>query len=638
MTDIFGIEESTKFAKAVARSEGITVKQSEGASTPISDKRGNIHIGVPSIYNHDEYMGSLHQEISKQTKDMSFFHKVELEPDSLQAVAKDFIQAQRTEYHMHGEYEGRDRILSDSYSRTVQAAGGVPHIVDEMTKVNPTLAAMMFIGNEMRNEWQGYEHCECPDELEEEVRRLQFIDEEWLSLETEDDLRTLLHRVEHEPPPPPEEGDGEGDDGDGSDGSDGKGGGSGGGGEGDPGSTDDSSQDDNEAGEGDDGGSGQSGEDSSPESEDEEQQGEGEGSPEDTEDSEDGEGQSPESQRDPEVEGEDDDTGEEQRSDNPEGDDGDQQSAAGTPDNSVGAGQGGTMLENMGLTQKPIESTTELSAREPRTPYQPRSNDLEEFDVTKWQVNNCAYGEGIKKTLGTFTLSKKVKKYLISVSQIGYQYGMKRGKLCSKSVSRIYAGHNQPRIFKQRLTAKIEQDTALFMLGDVSGSMSNERYYTSASCQIAMSEVMQTLKIPHSMMQFSTGGRGRAHYIMKHFEERYVSRDKLIDRYGNGKIYMGCNADGEAVTAAAQVLARRPEKNKILIVLSDGNPAYGRGDDEQFLVDTVKSIEDSGLMHIIGVGIQTHNITHYYSESKVINELTELEGVLLGLLKKNILK
>jgi len=633
-SSIFGIEESTKFAKAVAKAEGITVRQTEGNHVPISDKRGNIHIGVPSIYNHAEYMGSLHREISKQTKDMSFFHNVEMQEGSLQAVAKDLIQSQRTEYHMHGEYEGRDRILSEQYSRTVDRAGGMKEIVRKMAEVNPTLAAMTFIGNEMRNEWQGYEHCECPEELEEEVRRLSFIDEEWLSLETEEELRTMLHRVEHEPPPPPEESDGDGDsDGD-SEGSDGAGESSGDSGEGEGGG---------ESGES----SGLDGDDSSEDSGEEGEDSEGKGEPPEGDDQSDEEESDESGENLPgDADGEEPPPEPEQGSeretpacnDNSEGSDGDQRSSKGTPDNSVGAGQGGTLLEDMGLTQKPVESKYDIGDSEVSPPYQPRANDLEEHDVTKWQANNNAYGEGIRKTLGSFTLSKKVKKFLISVSQTGYQYGMKRGKLCSKSVSKIYTGQNQPRIFKQRMTAKIEQDTALFMLGDVSGSMSRERYFTSASCQIAMSEVMQTLRIPHAMMQFSTGSKGRAHYTMKHFEERYVSRDKLLERYSNGNIYMGCNADGEAVTAAAQQLARRPEKNKILIVLSDGNPAYGYGDDEQYLMDTVKNVEESGVMHIIGVGIQTHDITKYYSESKVINDLRELEGVLLGLLKKNILK
>lgn len=100
---------------------------------------------------------------------------------------------------------------------------------------------------------------------------------------------------------------------------------------------------------------------------------------------------------------------------------------------------------------------------------------------------------------------------------------------------------------------------------------------------------------------------------------------------------MGCNADGEAVTAAAQYLARRPEQNKILIVLSDGHPAHGNNDD-QFLKDTVREIEQSKSMDIMGIGIQSDAPKRFYSNYRVVNQLDELERVLLGILKDKVMK
>jgi hypothetical protein len=164
------------------------------------------------------------------------------------------------------------------------------------------------------------------------------------------------------------------------------------------------------------------------------------------------------------------------------------------------------------------------------------------------------------------------------------------------------------------------------------------RYSTSAACQIAMSETLQSLRIPHAIMQFSTGGGGIKHYDMKFFNESFVSRDKLIKRYSSSHIYMGSNADGEGVTEAAQMLARRPESNKILIVLSDGQPAFGFGDDDRFLKDTVASIEDSKIMDILGIGIQTRAVRAYYKDCEVVDNLTDLEGVLVSLLRDKVLK
>ena len=52
---VFGIEESSGFARALAASEDIKVSQIRDNVTPYSKKDGSIVVGTPSIYNHDEY-------------------------------------------------------------------------------------------------------------------------------------------------------------------------------------------------------------------------------------------------------------------------------------------------------------------------------------------------------------------------------------------------------------------------------------------------------------------------------------------------------------------------------------------------------------------------------------------------------
>jgi len=152
-----------------------------------------------------------------------------------------------------------------------------------------------------------------------------------------------------------------------------------------------------------------------------------------------------------------------------------------------------------------------------------------------------------------------------------------------------------------------------------------------------MSEVLQSMKIPHMMMQFSTTGiYTRNHYIMRSFSESRVSREILISRYSSGDIQMGCNADGEAVIAASQYLIKMPQKKKLIIVLSDGDPAYSSGS-SKFLKDVVEKIEGSKCMDIVGVGIDTE-VSRYYSNSKKVTELKDLENVLLSILKDTIIK
>ena len=568
---IFTMQESSMFARALASQDNVEVKQSDEITDPYSDTDGTIHIGTPSIYNESAYMGSLHREISKQCGDMTFFQDLDVSKNPLQNTCKNILQAQRTEYNQEGIYEGRDRILSDAYDQNIRDAGGIKKLVKGLGESNATVAAMIYLGNEMRNDWsKSFNYCDdIPANVKEEVDRLEtMLEEDWLELGSTEDLSNLLERIQNEGTQQ-EGGDEEG--------------------------SSDTGEDKGSSDTGEDKGSSDTGED--------------EGVPSDGQGVPSGE----EGSGDPDT----------------------QSLSEGPRGRGVGATDAYESLKSIGLVKEP--SKLNEYVQPDRVPYQPRSNDLETIDITKRAAEDTPWSGAIKEALGTFTLSRKIKKHLIAQKQVGYELGKKRGKICAKNIGRIYAGHNQPRIFKEKCASKIQQDTAIFILGDCSGSMCGDRYETSACCQISMSEVLSVLQIPHMMMQFSTEGRSRKHFIMKYFTERGVSRDTLLQRYGSHGISMGCNADGEAVTEAAQILARRPETNRILIVISDGSPAYMSGGD-QFLTDTVKEIEDSGVVSVIGIGIQTHSVKRYYKTSKVIMELSELEGVLLNLLKETVLK
>lgn len=585
---VFGLLESASFARALARAEGIRVKEEKEEITPYSMEDGTIVVGTPSLYSPDKYMGCLHREISKQMKDMKkIFFASQEEEGSLREVAKAILEAQRTEYHQHGQYEGRDRILAQEYKRTIMEGGGISQLASTLGTMDPTLGAMLWVGNEMRNGWQGYTHMgDVPENIKDEVNRIgPSLRSSWLSLETAQDLEGLLKFVT-EVPPPPQGGEGEGD------------------GEGEA----------SGSGEADGSGDGDQGES-------------GEGS---------GEGQGDKGQP---QEGE---SGSQGPPGNPEqgtgesgkpGDTGESQKGDGLPGNEFS--EAFTFLKDTGLTCPPVKYG-EPPPETHSVPYVP-CHQLTVKDVTTEKLKSNGRTEMIERKLGTFNLSKRIRKYMLATSQVGYEYGKTRGKISNRSISKLYSATGQPRIYKERQATKIKEDSAVFILGDCSGSMRGDKYTMSAACQISMSELLQGLRIPHMAMQFTTSSRNRVHYIMKKFDEGLVSRDKLLQRYGWDSISMGSNADGEAVMESASILARRPEKNKILIVLSDGKPAF-IGDDTQYLEDVCKEVEGSGIIQLYGIGIMDNSVERYYAKHQVVNQLEELESVLIELLKNNILK
>lgn len=606
MSKVFGMFESTTFAKALAADEGVRVTQKHEHMEPYVQNRKTLVIGIPSIYEHDLYMEQLHSELSKVMRETQFFYDLEYKEDSLQEIIRRILQGQRTEYNMFGQYAGRDRILRNRYSNRVRNNGGISNVCSALGASSPTVGALMYCDCMLRNEWQGYITGDCPPELEDEVRRIwPIVMDSWLQLDSKKALETLIDRIIHE-----EEEEEQGE------------------------------QDGEETGEG----TGDSGEGSSG------------GRTGESEETGEPSGESPEST--------DESTGDDEgQSDKDEGDSsgggdeaGGEGAGGGEPDNNyrlaeeeltgsrestqgaenLTGGGSATQLADMGLI-KDAKQVNDYEHKMTGADYCPSSaEDIQLMDITKGLNPRDPKVRSINQTLGTFSLSKKIRKYLLSVSQVGYDYGLKKGKLCNKNISRIYAGGNQPRIFKERQAFRIKQDTAVFILGDCSGSMGGTKYDTSAACQISASETLQALKIPHAMGMFSTGGSRIYHMVLKTFEDMFVSRDKLVDRYSDGAIRSGCNADGEAVVWAATELAKRKESNKILIVLSDGYPAHTRGDDE-FLKAVVGDIRDNSSMHILGIGIMSEAVSSFYPEYRVVNKVEDLESVLLDLLKEKII-
>jgi hypothetical protein len=566
-------------------------------------------------------------------KGMRFFHEVPTKEGSMDSLVKSILQSVRTEYHLNGTYEGRDRDLSRAYRQSLDKAGGLQKLVKNVSKINKTAGALLCIGNELRNDFQGYSHAEIPEEIKEDYERLKHIKKQWLELSNKESLETLLKQIKEVQEDA--EGNGEGSDDDSKgDSSSSTGAGSSGN---ESGGEQQESPEEHDDSRGDQVGSG----------------GEGEGSPEGTGEpdgsdpgDEGSEGESDRGDQQPvkhpgRAGGESEELGgreQQAQGSSQEVDGPPPKSPEGTPSDSfgVGAGKAISFLKDIGMIKEASNKDVRPESSDPYIPCSPVKHE----DISRKSPYPSGYVRRIEETLGTFSLTKKIKKYLTVMSQTGYLYGQKQGKICSKSISRLYTSQSQPRIFKTRASSKIEEDSAVFLLGDASGSMGGSKYTVSSCCQIAISEVLQSLQIPHMMMQFTAAGYERIHLIMKRFDEHNVSRDKLIGRYGHGMISLGDNADGEAVTEAAQMLAKRPEKHKLLIVLSDGRPAFsgGRGDSGRFLKDSVAAIEASRIMSIVGIGIQSEYVKNYYKDYRVVNELDQLERVLIDLLRQNILR
>lgn len=590
LDNIFNVSSSVALARSIAERAGIEVIYDEHSTIPkVVGKK--IHIGNPGIYTHDVFMEEFHSTIGQVAKANDFFNKVELE--GRDNTIKEVLRSLISDHYLSGEYDGRDRQLASGYSRRLpKLQEALPQIAQE----DPIAAGLLALGNELRNEWQGFNNLEVPPEVQEIVEKLRPLGPKWMSLETEDDLKSLMKELKEIE----DESSGSGEQG----------------------------SDEDEDGE-------QGPEDSQSKPSD------GEGGPSEEEsEGESGDGAEGESEEDDSVSRDNGDSPSEESGEGEAAESGDLDTPdGGTPDQgsadpkSFTRNDVGDILKDAGI----IPDGCPPDLEEPYTPnnpviYQDNRVHSKILSYNKMQV---------EELLKDFRLTQKVKKYLLTLSQVGWNNGLKSGTLNSNKIHRLYSAqlNEQPRIYKKREKPKLQTDIAISLLIDDSGSMASRgKVFMAAACAVAMSEVLQGIKVPHDILMFTTMDNDIIHSLVKDFSESFVSRDRLLDRLCRDNDRLQENADGEAVLWAAERLMSFKAKERLLIVLSDGQPSfYGApGSCPRYLRDVVKVIEAAKGIDVLGIGILDDSVSEYYKRYEVLKNLQELEPLFMRLLQSKI--
>jgi cobalamin biosynthesis protein CobT len=220
--------------------------------------------------------------------------------------------------------------------------------------------------------------------------------------------------------------------------------------------------------------------------------------------------------------------------------------------------------------------------------------------------------------------------------------GHKRGVIDSGNMWKGVVYNNTDtgkRVFKQK-EEELNLDTAVTLLVDTSGSMRgfSKVQYASAAA-VVLNDVFAKVGVKCRVAGFTDTISETHNYVHKEFDEK-VQREELARRLDAGaNKYMGGNADGESVLWEYSKLIRRAEPKKVLIVLSDGMPCDSKSlyNVSEHTEDVVSSIEKEGRVTIVGIGILDSSVARFYSRHHTINDVTNIEEVLLNLLKKEVL-
>lgn len=267
------------------------------------------------------------------------------------------------------------------------------------------------------------------------------------------------------------------------------------------------------------------------------------------------------------------------------------------------------------------------------------------------------YGELLKR-VSTYvgTMTQALVAALVAQTESRWVPADKRGrKLARRQVAEWVMGSDDDRIYK-RLEHGESWDTAVTLLWDCSGSMGSSELAGNKAAlarlaAIAFHEALLLGGIPHEVLGFNTGG-GRSPELLRlstraarngEDMRRYSRIDELDDRMvfvpfgqADGRAICAisgraCNRDGECVLWAAKRLAQRPERRRVLIVGSDGEPQGARyhATERRYLKRVVQDVMLAGL-EVYGIGIMSEAVRDYYPNYVTINKPQDLPRVVMG--------
>ncbi|KJZ17353.1 hypothetical protein TW86_03580 [Halomonas sp. S2151] len=317
--------------------------------------------------------------------------------------------------------------------------------------------------------------------------------------------------------------------------------------------------------------------------------------------------------------------------------------------------------------------------------YQPYSTDgdrIEKFKPNSRQQSAAKdrlkrIAENNRDSIGT--MSKQLERLVAARNRSMFVPGFRSGRLHSSSLYKLKTGDTRVFRRKEEVTTK---NTAVMLLVDCSGSMkSNDRIAKAAEAAFALCSSLELINVPTQVMGFTTGHNydlmEAAQREMEELADKYPTKPICFDRIENLELPifktfdermtpdvkqslasipfypLRNNADGESVEAAGNILMRRQEERKILVVLSDGQPAMqslpSRAFFDKFsyhatleracehLRGVVTSLENSGI-ETLGIGIETPEVKSFYPKNIVLDKVEELPEKVMNELSQMLLK
>lgn len=258
----------------------------------------------------------------------------------------------------------------------------------------------------------------------------------------------------------------------------------------------------------------------------------------------------------------------------------------------------------------------------------------------------------LQSSIGRF--ANRLQRHLLAHQNRSWNFDQEEGVLDTARLTRVVTDPMQPLSFKQEKESKF-RDTVVTLLIDNSGSMHGRSIVVAASCADILANTLERCGVSVEVLGFTTrawkGGQARNKWVIagqtpnpgRLNDLRHIVYKSADTPWRRGRNNLGLmlrkgllkeNIDGEALTWAYQRMMVRPEKRKILMVISDGAPI----DDstlsanpgkflERHLQEVIRQVEADPEVELTAIGIG-HDVTQYYKRAATIANVSELASVM----------
>lgn len=253
-------------------------------------------------------------------------------------------------------------------------------------------------------------------------------------------------------------------------------------------------------------------------------------------------------------------------------------------------------------------------------------------------------------------LANRMQRRLLARQQRSWTFDLEEGVLDVARLARVVANPTASLSFKRENEADF-RDTVVSLLIDNSGSMRGRPITIAALSADILARTLERCGVKVEILGFTTrawkGGKSREEWVRlgkplspgRLNDLRHVIYKPADTPYRRARKSLGLmlregllkeNIDGEALVWAHDRLLKRPEKRKIMMVISDGAPV----DDstlstnagsylERHLRAVIAAIEARSPVQLTAIGIG-HDVTRYYQRAVTLVDVEQLGGTMMN--------